>query len=141
MNRYKFKNVERISKTQAKKYYEKGFDVLFIPCKCNPENDFFSLGIWENAFLRGQHETFEKLENAFSYYNNRTETGKYTAFYISKTEETFIHFEFVNGSNPYIFRGVASECFAELKKWSKNWNIETLKQGFYRLKEKQHEIL
>ena len=128
-------NMKRVNKTTAKKVYENGFDVLFIPCKLNPENDFYSLGIWENAFLQGQHETFEKLENAFSYYNNRPDTGKYTAFYIS-TENTFLHFEFVNGSNPYIFRGSVMDCINELKKWGKNWNIETLKQGFYRLEEK-----
>ena len=135
MNKYNFSKMERVNKTTEKKVYENGFNVLFIPCKLNPENDFYSLGIWENAFLPGQHETFEKLENAFSYYNNRPDTGEYTAFYIS-TEKSMIHFEFANGSNPYIFRGSVMDCINELKKWGKRWNIETLEQGFYRLEEK-----
>ena len=135
MNKYNFSKLERVNKTTAKKVYENGFNVLFIPCKLNPENDFYRSGIWENKFLNGQHDNFEKLENAFLYYNNRSDTGKYTAFYIKK-ETTFIHFEFVNGSNSYFFRGSVMECMKELGKWGKNWNIETLKQGFYRLEEK-----
>ena len=55
------------------------------------------------------------------------------------TEKSMIHFEFVNGSNPYLFRGSVRACMNELKKWGKNWNIETLKQGFYRLEEKKDE--
>lgn len=134
MNKYDFRTLERITKTTAKKLYNAGLDVLFIPCKLNPENDFYSLGIWENKFLDGQHDTFEKLENAFSYYNNRPDTGKYTAFYI-KREKMMIHFEFANGSNPYIFRGYPLECMKELEKWDKCWNIEQIKQGFYKLVE------
>lgn len=136
MNRYNFKNLKRVNKTTAKKLYNSGFDVLFIPCKLNPENNYFCMGIVENKFLESNSGIdFEKLENSFSYYNNRPDTGKYTAFYIS-TENTFLHFEFTNGSNPYIFRGSVLECKKELEKWGKRWNIETLKQCFYRLEEK-----
>ena len=47
MNKYNFDKLERISKVKAKKLYSAGFDVLFIPCKLNPENNFYNLGIWE----------------------------------------------------------------------------------------------
>ena len=135
MNKYDFRTVERISKIKAAELYNNGFDVLFIPCKLNPENNFYNLGIWQNQFLDGQYNSFEKLLNAFEYYNCTNETGKYTAFYI-KREKVLIHFEFVDGSNPYIFRGSPLECLAELKRWNKNFNIEILQQYFYRLEEK-----
>lgn len=86
MRRYYFtingKRSKRVQKRTAKRLYEAGKDVYFIPCNCNPENRFFSLGIWENKRLDGQYESFEKLCNGFSFYNcNDAETGKYIAFY------------------------------------------------------------
>ena len=84
MNNYNFKTLKRINKTTARKLYSAGADVLFIPCKLNPENNFYRLGIWENKNLCGQHETFEKLCNEFEYYNCRPDTGNYIAFYIKK---------------------------------------------------------
>lgn len=86
---YKFlhgngETLKRVNKTTAKKLYNAGNDVLFIPCKLNPLNNFYNLGIWENKTLLNQFETFEKLVNAFEYYNCRPDTGRYTAFYIKK---------------------------------------------------------
>lgn len=77
------KTLKRISKTRAKTLYNQGNKVLFIPCKLNPFN-MWGLGIWENNQLDGQFETFEKLANAFEYYNCNSETGKYIAFYIEQ---------------------------------------------------------
>ena len=87
MNNYKFRDKSgkmliRISKTRAKALYEAGDDVLFIPAKCNPANDLYSLAIWENKFLAGQYETFEKLVDYYTGYNCSRETGYYPAFYI-----------------------------------------------------------
>ena len=84
MNKYNFKNLERVNKTKARRLYNAGCDVLFIPCKLNPENNFYNLGIWENKELAGQYENFDKLVNAFEFYNCRPDTGNYTAFYINK---------------------------------------------------------
>jgi hypothetical protein len=84
MNKYNFKTLERISKTTARKLYDAGNEVLFIPCKLNPENNFYNLGMWQRNDLWGQYETFEKLCNAFEYYNCNNEAGSYTAFYIKK---------------------------------------------------------
>lgn len=84
MKRYNFNTVTRISKTVARKLYNAGCDVLFIPCNLNPENNFYNLGIWENKTLVGQYDSFEKLVNSFEFYNCNNETGKYTAFYIKK---------------------------------------------------------
>lgn len=62
MNKYHFSKLERVSKTRAKQLYNNGFSVLFIPCKLNPENNFYNLGIWENIFLQGQYNSFEENE-------------------------------------------------------------------------------
>lgn len=74
--------LKRINKHKARKAYDNGLDVLFIPCNLNPLNRVFNLGIWENKNLDGQYHDFEALYNAFSYYNCNSETGKYIAFYI-----------------------------------------------------------
>ena len=134
MNKYISSKIERVDRRKAATLYDMGFDVLFIPCKLHPENNFYNLGVWENLFLMGQYKSFPTLENAFTYYNCTSETGKYIAFYV-KREKIMIHFEFADGSNPYIFRGSALECLEEMKRWEKRFFIEPLKQGFYRLNE------
>ena len=82
MNQYNFKSVKRISKKEARKRYDAGENVLFIPCLLNPENNFYCLGIWENKDLCGQYESFDKLVNEYEFYNCRRDTGLYTAFYV-----------------------------------------------------------
>lgn len=140
MRKYNFKTVERIDRRKAVAMYHFGLDVLFIPCKLNPENNFYNMGIWENIFLSGQYANFTALENAFTFYNCRNDTGKYIAFYV-KREKIMLHFEFADGSNPYIFRGSPLECLKELKRWEKRFSIKPLKQGFYKLEEvKQWEL-
>ncbi len=82
MRKYNFTGFKRINKTMARKIYNSGGDVLFIPCLCNPLNNFYNLGIWENKDLLGQYDTFDNLVNHFEWYNCNNETGRYTAFYI-----------------------------------------------------------
>lgn len=74
----------RINRNKARKAYEEGKEVLFIPVNCNPLSSYFNLGIWEQKSLEGQYDSFEKLYNAFTYYNCNSETGKYIAFYIKQ---------------------------------------------------------
>ena len=74
--------LKRINKRIARKAYNNGLYVLFIPCKCSPTNTWFNLGIWEHKQLDGQYETFDKLCNAFEWYNCNNETGRYITFYI-----------------------------------------------------------
>ncbi|MCQ2978073.1 MAG: hypothetical protein MJ232_08670 [archaeon] len=73
---------KRINKTAAKKLYDNGGEIYFIPCKLDPDNNFYCLGIWESKFLNGQYADFEKLCNYFTSYNCNNETGLYIAFYI-----------------------------------------------------------
>lgn len=135
MKKYDLTTVERIDRRKAAKMYNMGFDVQFIPCKLNPENDFYSLGIVENMFLCGQYGDFNKLLNAYEYFNCRPDTGNYTAFYVERAK-MLVHFEFSDGSNPYIFRGSPVECYNELLRWAKNFDISPIDSGFYKLTEK-----
>ena len=52
-----------------------------------------------------------------------------------------LHFEFENGSNPYIFFGTKTECENEKKRWSRNWDLFFIGNSdgneFYRLSEKK----
>lgn len=84
MNKYNFKTLERISKKTARKLYNAGDEILFIPCKLNPENNFYNLGMWQHKELWGQYENFELLCDQFEIYNCNNEAGTYTAFYIKK---------------------------------------------------------
>lgn len=84
MKKYNFETLEKVDRRKAATLYGLGFDVLFIPCNLNPENNFYNLGIWENLFLFGQYESFEKLYNAFRCYNCTHETGKYISFYVKR---------------------------------------------------------
>lgn len=51
-----------------------------------------------------------------------------------------LHFEFENGSNPYIFFGTKTECENEKKRWSRNWDLFSIGNSngneFFRLFEK-----
>jgi len=82
--REKEMTLQRITRVKAKKAYEDGKEVLFIPVNCNPLSKYFNLGIWENKNLEGQYNSFESLCNAFEFYNCNSETGKYIAFYIKQ---------------------------------------------------------
>ena len=64
MNQYS-RTLKRINKTVARRLYNEGRDILFIPNKLNPDNDFYLLGIWENKDLNGQYKDFEKLCHYF----------------------------------------------------------------------------
>lgn len=83
MYKYQFNGLTRIDKRQARREYNNGNDVLFIPCKLNPMS-MCGFGIWENKHLCGQHDNFDRLCDWFTWYNCTNETGKYIAFYIRK---------------------------------------------------------
>lgn len=141
MKRYNFRTVARVTKRDAEKFFNAGFEVLLIPHKCNPENTFFSLGswcdIWGDDDTNTHGCTFNRACNAVAYYScNYNETGRYLAYYV-KHGDFIIHFDFADGSNPYIYRGTVWDCLEELQKWGKNFDIEPVKRGFYHLTEKR----
>lgn len=132
MNKYETKNIIRVNKKVARKLYNLGFDVGLCPCKANPESPWGLMG-WYDKY--NSEYSFDNLINMFTWYNcNYNELGKYPAYYVEKN--TYIHFTFNDGSNPYYFRGSAVDCLKEIKKWSKNWIIEGGKSHCFELKQK-----
>lgn len=99
MNRIETKNWKRISKTEAKKLYDKGKAVFCLPCKLNPENWWTHPSIMPNEASvlnadKPSHEqiqefnSFDRMVNHYTYYNcNDKESGLYPAFYINKSYE------------------------------------------------------
>lgn len=70
---------KRINKTQARRAYNNGLRVVVCPVNLRPGYP------WHPEIIVSEKsgETFEKMLNAFIYYNIRdNETGKYAAFYI-----------------------------------------------------------
>ena len=82
--KFDFKDIQRVDKRIARTLYEKGVDVLFLPCKINPERDIWNLGIWENKDLEGQYECFDILVSYYSAYNCDSHLGRYVSFYVKK---------------------------------------------------------
>lgn len=76
----------RINKTAARKAFNAGMDVLFVPCNMSIRRDcYFNYHVLLNN--RGPEfdnstRNFDTLCNHFEYYNCNNETGKYAAFYI-----------------------------------------------------------
>lgn len=91
MNKYRFtdngKTWERITKKQARAAYNNGEDVLFCPVNIRPGTPWY-LEIDVNKNFEGYNGvSFEKAVNAFEFYNCiNSETGYYTAFYLSVKE-------------------------------------------------------
>lgn len=131
MNKYVTENLIRINKNVARKLYNLGFNVGVCPCKANPESPWCLMG-WYNKYDHGY--TFDKLIAKFTWYNCNSELGKYPAYYVEKN--TYIHFTFADGSNPYYYRGSAVECLNEINRWSKNWILEGGKSHCFELKQK-----
>lgn len=75
---------KQVRRDTALKIFMDGKKCLFmIPCKCFPSTwmPFYDVLPEEGR----TKEDFERLVNAFEYYNCNKETGKRAAFYISKS--------------------------------------------------------
>lgn len=71
------KNWQRVSKPMAKQLYEEGNEVYMLPCNIRPE------GMWFQPVLMPMEElSFDKIVNAFRWYNCNKAMGYYPAFYI-----------------------------------------------------------
>lgn len=67
----------QINKTVARKLYNEGKTFWMTACNMRPE-----CGILINSAHREYDEDFNKLVNAFVYYNCNNETGRYPRYYI-----------------------------------------------------------
>lgn len=132
MIKYEFKingiTCVRVSKALARKAYNYGLRVYFCPCKLRPGFPWNP----EIAIAKQDGDSFETVLNAFEFHNcNLNAVGRYTAFYMEKWN--MIHFQFSNGSNPYIFKSSRPETRIKvLETWSKNYfiTIDSERDGF-----------
>ena len=83
MIKYNINDLQRIDKRQARRLYNAGYDVLFLPCNMNPVS-LWGMGIWQNLTDWGQYKDFDTLCNWYTWYNCTAETGRYIAFYIKR---------------------------------------------------------
>ena len=74
---YDGKNWVRISKSEARKLYDRGEKVCFCPCNIRP------FGYWNHEIIKERDEryTFDRYLDYYEMYNCNPETGKYTSFY------------------------------------------------------------
>ena len=77
MNKIKFQDFERITKTRARKIYDGGGMVYIIPKNCYPS------GVWISAapLQNGGGRSFDDSINEYIFYNCNNYLGKYPAFY------------------------------------------------------------
>ena len=68
----------KIDKRLARKVFKAGKEVVAIPYKMNPNNQFFGMG----AVFSKSMDEFDKLCNQLEYYSCTGYTGRYLAFYI-----------------------------------------------------------
>ena len=78
MNKYEIAGYRRISKIEARKWYNAGETICVCPNNLRPDSPWFS-GILVNSQQNGD---FDKMCNAVSYYNCNSEAGRYLSFYL-----------------------------------------------------------
>lgn len=75
----------QVTKITAKKLFERDETVCFCPSKLSPVSMFYHGSRFKKSEMAekyGDEEfRFEKLINAFEFYNCTSETGKYITFY------------------------------------------------------------
>lgn len=79
MKQININGYKRITKHAARKRFNNCESCYMLPCKMNPGN------IWMKPVpvpVYDGHNSFDKIVNAFEYYNCSNATGNYTAFYV-----------------------------------------------------------
>jgi len=73
--------LEKINKCKAKEFWNKGKEILIIPCKISPCSEWFR-NSWFSKKLDDDYN-FDKLVWNYEYYNClNAETGLYAKYYI-----------------------------------------------------------
>ena len=87
-------NYKRVNKPTARKMYNRGFTIEIIPCKVLFTKDEFA---WIKPFVTNIKDStesenkFDRMVNAFEYYNCNAETGYFAHYYV--LEEDYIKFK------------------------------------------------
>ena len=69
-----------VSRNKARKAFVEGKKVGMSPSKVNPFSYFGEC--FNHPIMRGDGDTFERIENAFLYYNCNKETGRKIRYFI-----------------------------------------------------------
>lgn len=78
---------KRITKTQARKLYNVGLNVIFCPCNLHPLNSWgLSMDI-NKINIDCNNRSFNDIVNDYTFLNCTNETGKYINFYIPVNAE------------------------------------------------------
>lgn len=77
----------RITKWKAKGYFAEGKDVYMLPNRLSPANIWMPPALMtrpddEDGEIHNNANLFERIENAYSYYNCNFEVGDYVSFYV-----------------------------------------------------------
>lgn len=78
---------KRITKPIARKFYNNGYTVLILPCKCGLENQ-----MWVQPFHANIKDStedankFDRLVREFEHYNCNAELGYYAHYYVSEED-------------------------------------------------------
>ena len=84
----------RVNKTRARKFYNKGKTLFIVPCKIYPDFSAYWIKPFELTYTADMQQrdqeypsiafehTFDSRINNFEYYNCIPEVGNYTAFYV-----------------------------------------------------------
>lgn len=82
-NEIEYIGYKRINKAKARKEYNNGNVVFILPCKVRFNNEWIQPCIVSKDFY--DNEDFDKIANAYKYYNCQyNETGKYASYYIKE---------------------------------------------------------
>ena len=82
MNKINIDGYRRINKKEARRRYNNGEIIRFVPCKISPVNIW---GFYSDKYYSKNNNSFETVVNTFTYYNCIDyETGTYPAFYIKE---------------------------------------------------------
>ena len=84
MNIQENEKIIRVNRKTARRLYEAGKTIYLLPCKMRIDNHWTEPAP-ANIETDG-HGNFEKLENAYSYYNCNNEVGRYIAFFAEKKD-------------------------------------------------------
>lgn len=76
---------KRISKATAKKLFNSGNCIVVAPCKLRPFGPWHPECIIDGFMEDDPDRTFDKIINAFIWYNCNYETGYYPSFYVLKS--------------------------------------------------------
>lgn len=79
--------LRKIRKDRARKLFNEGRAIKIIPCRANPASIWMGfIEIQKDLPFAKEHEgnTFDKIVNAFEYYNCNPEMGRYAHFYIEE---------------------------------------------------------